>query len=35
MPTAHFDQQAMVMDPDFWADHLDSYTKRFEVWLQK
>jgi putative spermidine/putrescine transport system substrate-binding protein len=35
MPTAHFDQNAMLMDGVFWADHLDSYTKRFEVWLQK
>jgi putative spermidine/putrescine transport system substrate-binding protein len=30
-----FDQNPLPFDVEFWADHLDSFKRRFEAWLQQ
>jgi putative spermidine/putrescine transport system substrate-binding protein len=30
-----FDQQPLAFDVEFWADHLDSFKRRFEAWVQQ
>jgi putative spermidine/putrescine transport system substrate-binding protein len=34
LPTSHF-TNAVFQDRVWWADRIDSYTKRFEAWLQQ